>query len=396
MPGYLQRHMVCYIMPAKDLVTFGFCGGEALANPKGLIEGSGKSMRHVKNRTLEEARKRRPPSAPEGGRAARCSLTTVRFGGVPEFDKRDLFVHKPLGSRSHSRGGSLDRADSGTMSGRVCIVTGANSGIGKATAHGLASMGATVVLACRSRERGAAARAEIHAATGNSNLRVMELDLARQASVRAFAKALVETHRDVHVLVNNAGIYTAKRRLTADGIESTFAVDYLSHFLLTKLLLDALKASAPSRIVNVTSEASQMGRMDFDDLNGERRWSGMRAYAQSKLAQVLFTKELARRLAGTQVTANCVHPGGVPTKWSRGGGLMRMGYWLAWPFLLTLAEGADTVVYVASSPDVEEVTGTYLIKRRPATPNPVASDEGTARRPWEVSEALILPRPPGR
>jgi len=281
------------------------------------------------------------------------------------------------------------------MGGRTCIVTGANSGIGKATARGLAAMGATVVLACRNRERGEAARAEIQRATGNPNLRVMDLDLASQASVRAFARAYLESNPEVHVLVNNAGIYTSRRTLTAEGIESTFAVDYLSHFLLTNLLLDAVKASAPSRIVNVTSEANQVGRIDFGDLNGERRWSGLRAYAQSKLAQILFTSELARRLAGTRVTVNCAHPGGVRTNFARGAGLMRMGFYLAWPFLISPTEGADTVVYLASSPDIEGVTGTYFIQRRRATPNTRALDGEAARHLWEISEELTAPRPSG-
>ena len=274
------------------------------------------------------------------------------------------------------------------MSRRVCIVTGANSGIGKETARGLARLGATVVLACRSRERGEAARREIHSETDNPNLSVMELDLASQASVRSFAKAFAAAHPQLHVLVNNAGIYAARRRLTVDGIESTFAVNYLSHFLLTNLLLEALRRSAPSRIVSVSSEANQMGTIEFDDLGRARRWSGLRAYAQSKLAQVLFTFELSPRLRGTGVTANCVHPGGVRTNWARGGGLMRVGYWLAWPFLLSPAAGADTVLYAASSPDVNGVSGEYFIKRKPADPNPIARDPDVARRLWDISESL--------
>ncbi|HEV8594702.1 MAG TPA: SDR family oxidoreductase, partial [Thermoplasmata archaeon] len=246
---------------------------------------------------------------------------------------------------------------------------------------------ATVVLACRSLERGEAARTEIQEETGNPKLAVMELDLASQASVRAFSLAFAARYPKLHVLVNNAGIYTAKRTITRDGVESTFAVNHLSHFLLTNLLLPALAASTPSRVVTVASEANQGGTIHFEDLTLER-WGGMRAYTQSKLANVLFTFELARRLDGTGVTANAVHPGGVRTNWSKGSGAMRFGVMLAWPFLIPPAKGADTVVYLASSPDVEGVTGGYFIRRKPAEPNPIAKDAEVARRLWEVSESL--------
>jgi len=278
------------------------------------------------------------------------------------------------------------------MTGRICIVTGANSGIGKEIVRGLARKGATVVLACRSVERGEAARTEIEADTGNRKLAVMELDLASHESVRAFVAAFAARYPKLHVLVNNAGIVAAKRTMTPDGIESTFAVNHVSHFLLTNLLLPTLRASAPSRVVIVSSEASHGGRIDLDDLNGERRWGGFRAYMNSKLANVLFAFELARRLEGTGVTANALHPGGVRTNLAKGAGLFRVGMLLAWPFMLPASKGADTAVYLASSPDVEEMSGKYFIRRRPAEPNPAANDPELARRLWTVSESSTEPR----
>lgn len=278
-------------------------------------------------------------------------------------------------------------SSSGAMAGRVCVVTGANSGIGKEVVRGLARQDATVVLACRSPERGEAARQEIEADSGNRKLAVMELDLARQPSVRAFVAAFTARYPRLHVLVNNAGVFAAKRVLTVEGLESTFAVNHVSHFLLTNLLLPTLRASAPSRIVNVSSEANQAGTIDFADLT-LARWSGFRAYTQSKLANVLFTVELARRLRGTGVTANAVHPGGVRTNWSKGSGAMRFGMLLAWPFLIPPEKGADTVVYLASSREVEGISGKYFIRRKTAEPNPVANDAALAQRLWEVSESL--------
>lgn len=255
-------------------------------------------------------------------------------------------------------------------------------------------MGATVVLACRSRERGEEALRYIRRRTGNDDVELLTVDLLRQGSVRDFAETLTATFPRVHVLVNNAGIFAGRRRLAEDGIESTFAVNHLSHFLLTNLLLDSLRRSAPSRIVNVSSEASRSGTIDFANLNGERRWSAWRAYAQSKLANVLFTVELARRLDGTGVTANSVHPGGVRTNLGRpGAGWVRVGMWLARPFLLSPAQGADTVLYLASSPEVESIGGKYYIRRRPAEPHPSAHDTSIARRLWEVSESLAGLRP---
>ena len=275
------------------------------------------------------------------------------------------------------------------MKGRVCVVTGANSGIGKETARAIARRGATVVLACRNVEAGNAARDEIAAQTGNPDLEVLRLDLASHASVRGFAAEFAAKHLRLHVLVNNAGIYTATHRITPDGVESTFASNHLGHFLLTSLLLDKLKASAPARIVNVASEASRWGAIHFDDLNLEKRWSGFQAYNQSKLANILFTAEVARRLAGTGVTANAVHPGGVRTNWARrGAGAMGVAVRLFSPFMIPAAKGADTVAWLASSPEVDGASGGYYHKRKRIAPNPVAEDPQVALRLWDVSARL--------
>ncbi len=276
----------------------------------------------------------------------------------------------------------------GSLEGRVCIVTGGNAGIGKAAARAIAGMGATVVLACRRPEAGEAARREIEQATGNRGVSVMALDLASLASVRTFASDFRSTHDRLHLLVNNAGIYTSKRTLTEDGLERTWEVDYLSHFLLTNLLMDALQKGAPSRVINVSSNGHQMGRIDFDDLNRERRWSGIRAYGQAKLAQILFTKEFARRFAGTGVSAFAVHPGAVRTDWSRGGRGMRLGARIAWPFMLTPDQGADTIVWLASLPETDGWSGQYFTKRHTQAPKADAEDPELARLLWEASERL--------
>lgn len=275
-----------------------------------------------------------------------------------------------------------------SLDGRVCIVTGGNKGIGNAAAHALAGMGATVILACRNPDAGEAARQAIERATGNRNVSVMPLDLASLASVRQFAADFTSTHDRLNVLVNNAGIYTSKRTVTDDGFERTWEVDYLSHFLLTILLMDALKRGAPSRIINVSSNGHQMGRIDFDDLNRERRWSGIRAYGQAKLAQILFTKEFARRFAGTGISAFAVHPGGVRTDWSRGGRGMRVGARIAWPFMLTPDQGADTIVWLASLPETDGWSGQYFAKRHTEAPKADAEDPELARLLWEASERL--------
>lgn len=277
------------------------------------------------------------------------------------------------------------------LAGRTVLVTGANAGIGYETTLGLARLGASLVMAVRDPAKGEAARERIVRETGHADIHVERVDLARLADVRRFARDFRARHEKLHVLVNNAGFHTAERVLTPDGFESTFAVNHLAHFLLTRELLPLLKASAPARVVTVGSEAHRFGRMDFDDLMGERFWSGILAYNQAKLANLMFAFELARRLEGTGVTSNAVHPGSVRTGWGRGesSGVFRFAVKLATPFLTTPEKGARTSIHLASAPEVEGVTGKYFVRSKPAKPSRGARDEAAQRRLWEVSEGLV-------
>ena len=277
------------------------------------------------------------------------------------------------------------------MQGKVCVVTGANSGIGKETALGLAQLGATVVLVCRSQERGAAALAEIKQRSGNDSVALLVADLSSQRQVRRVAAAYRQQFDRLDVLVNNAALARRKRSVTEDGVELTLAVNHLAPFLLTNLLLDRLKASAPARVVTVSSAAHKDTEINFADLQGGQRYAtfGFGAYSQSKLANVLFTYELVRRLEGTGVTANCLHPGVVATGIFRDTPLwLRTGLALARPLILGSAQGADTVLYLATAPEVAEVSGRYFEKRKPIQSSPLSYDTEVARRLWEVSEAL--------
>jgi NAD(P)-dependent dehydrogenase (short-subunit alcohol dehydrogenase family) len=272
-----------------------------------------------------------------------------------------------------------------SMRGQVCLVTGASAGIGKASARQLAERGATVVLVARSRERGEAAQAEIVRETGSGSVELLLADLASQGQIRALAADFRRRFERLDVLINNAAVFTRQRTLTEDGIETQFAVNHLAPFLLTNLLLEVLRASAPSRIVTVSSGAHRHARLDWDNLQGERGYSGLRAYGNAKLANLLFTLELARRLAGSGVTANAVHPGVIGTE------LLFSGWSplrLLKPFLRKPADGARTVVYAAISPEVEGVSGEYFIDERSAVPAPQAQDPVAARRLWEISERL--------
>ena len=251
------------------------------------------------------------------------------------------------------------------LSGRVCVVTGANSGIGKETARALARQRATVVMACRDEERGEAARGEIVEDTGNRQVELMVVDLASQASTRGFAAALQDRHAQVHVLVNNAGIWSNRRQEGPDGIERTWATNVLGYFLPTLLLLDAVKRAAPSRIVNVASQLA--GELDLTDVEFRRRtYRGITAYSQSKQADRMFTWALHRRLEGSGVTANAMHPGGVNTPlFRKGGGLAGLaGDAYARLMAKTPEEGADTVVWLASSREVEGKSGRFWVDRR--------------------------------
>jgi NAD(P)-dependent dehydrogenase (short-subunit alcohol dehydrogenase family) len=276
------------------------------------------------------------------------------------------------------------------MRGKICVVTGASSGIGKMTAIGLAQRGATIVAVCRDPARGEAAVAEIKERSGHADVSLALCDLSSQRSIRALAAELKAKLPKIHVLVNNAGLIVGQRELTDDGLERTFALNHLGYFLLTDLLLDVLKASAPARIVSVASEAQQMGRIDFEDLHGERSYSALRAYAQSKLANIVFTYELSRRLEGTGVTATCAHPGAVASRFGEtGSGWFRWLIRIGRPFLLSEERGAETPIWLASAPELEGVTGKYFAKKKELRSSKVSYDPEVARRLWEVSERLI-------
>jgi NAD(P)-dependent dehydrogenase (short-subunit alcohol dehydrogenase family) len=279
----------------------------------------------------------------------------------------------------------------GEMHGKVCIVTGATSGIGKVTAQALAQRGATVIVVGRNQGRGEAKVNEIRANVGNPSVVLMLADLSSQASVRQLAQDFKQQYARLDVLVNNAGAFNMQRTLTVDGLETTFAANHLGPFLLTNLLLDRLKPSAPSRIINVSSVASQRGKIDFDDLQGEKSYSGPRAYSQSKLANILFTVALAKRLQGTGVTVNALHPGPAVTGFGTNNPfLWRIVFRTVYLFIGISAEkGAETQIYLATAPEVANITGQYFDKKKPVEPNPIAKDRAIAERLWVVSEQLV-------
>jgi len=272
---------------------------------------------------------------------------------------------------------------------RIAVVTGATSGIGKVTARELARQGFRVVLVARDAEKAARTASEIAVAAPGAKVETLLCDMTSQKQIRAAAEELKRRHDRIDVLVNNAGGVWVKREVTEDGLERTFAVDHLGYFLLTNLLLRELRRGAPSRVVNVASEAAKLGRIDFDDLQGERRYRGGLAYAQAKLANILFSSELARRVAGSGVTSNALHPGAVASGFALNNtGLVRFGMKLVRPFLIDEEKGARTSIYLASSPEVEGVTGEYFVKNRPKKPPRNGRDPEVARRLWDVSARL--------
>ena len=281
-------------------------------------------------------------------------------------------------------------ADAPLMAGKSVLVTGGTGGLGRATATGLAALGARVGITGRDQVRADAAAAAIRAATGNTAVAAFAADLSSQAEVRRLAAQVAGTYPRLEVLVNNAGGCWAHRHVTADGLERTFALNHLAPFLLTSLLLDRLIASAPARIITISSGIQARGRIDFADLQGEQEYSGQRAYSQSKLANVMFTYELARRLEGTGVTATVLHPGVVRTSFGAEDPVAHFALLIrvAGPFMKTPAQGAAAPVYLASAPQVEGVTGRYFAKGKPRAANPAAYDTAAAARLWQASASL--------
>lgn len=277
---------------------------------------------------------------------------------------------------------------SATLHDTIALVTGATSGIGKATALGLARMGATVVLVARDRAKGEATRAEIMAKSGNGAVDLLLADLSSQASVRQLAADFKAKYSRLHLLINNAGGVFHQRSLTADGLEYTFAFNHIAYFLLTNLLLDLLQASGSARIVNVTSRFGDGATIDLENLQLERGYTGIRAYSQSKLCNMLFTYELARRLQGTDVTVNCVHPGVVRTNFGQSTPVFRIMGVLFRPFMARPESAAERLLYLAASPAVAGISGKYFADKQAVRSPRQTYDETVARRLWEISAKL--------
>ena len=270
------------------------------------------------------------------------------------------------------------------MEGKICIITGANSGIGKATAIGLAKMNATLVMLCRDKERGESAQKEIIGLTGNNNVDLFLCDLSSLKEIRHFALEFKSKYQNLHVLINNAGVMLSKKDISVDGFEMNFAVNHLAPFLLTNLLLDILKKSAPSRIINVGSAAHRMGKINFEDLQRENKKGRlMGVYGTSKLAMTLVSYELSRKLEGSNVTVNVVHPGLIDTNLGRDRSSTSKGF--ASKFFKSPEIGAETSIFLASSPEVEGITGKYFTKKKEKKSSKKTYNEEHAKRLWEIS-----------
>ncbi len=276
------------------------------------------------------------------------------------------------------------------MQDKICLITGANAGIGQQTALELAQMGATVVIVARDPQRGEAARAAIAATTGNPRVELLQADFASPPSIQAMATSFAARYDRLDVLVNNAGVYLTGRETTADGLERTFAVNHLGYFMTTLLLWPSLLAAPSARVINLSSDAHRQAKLNLDDLQNERKYAGFRAYAQSKLANVLFTYELDRRRGNAPVTVNAVHPGFVASNFGRNNrGVIGLVMTRLVPlFAKSVVEGAATSVYLASSPEVAGVSGRYFVDCRPVKSAPQSYDRTAAERLWAVSEEL--------
>ncbi|HEY2516844.1 MAG TPA: SDR family oxidoreductase [Polyangiaceae bacterium] len=274
------------------------------------------------------------------------------------------------------------------LSGKTILITGANQGIGKASALALGKMGAKLVLVCRSADKGREAVADLERG-GVKGIELIVADMGKQADVRRAAAEFKAKHDRLDVLLNNAGVLCTSRRETVDGLEETFAINHMGYFLFTNLLLDVLKKSAPARIVNVASHAHKGAKVAWDDPQLKQGWSAIKAYGQSKLCNILFTRELSRRLEGTGVTANSLHPGVIGSGFGHtDGGFFAVLVSIAKPFMLTPEKGARTQVWLASSPEVQGITGKYFDKCKESTPSPEALDADAPARLWALSEKL--------
>jgi NAD(P)-dependent dehydrogenase (short-subunit alcohol dehydrogenase family) len=280
------------------------------------------------------------------------------------------------------------------MTGKTVVITGANSGIGFETAVALARAGATTVITARNLDKGTAALARIRDRSASDKVSLVVFDLASLASTAEGAARILDSCGRIDVLINNAGVALSERGQSADGFEATFAINHLGPFFLTQKLMDRLKASAPARVINVSSMAYRsVAGLDFDDLQTYGNYSVVTAYGRSKLANIYFTTELARRLSGTGVTVNCLHPGLVATGFARHGdvkGLLAIGMVLVRPFLLSARRGAHTSVYLASSPGVADITGQYFVRRTARPLTSVALDPAAAARLWQASQELVV------
>lgn len=276
-----------------------------------------------------------------------------------------------------------------SMQDKVVVVTGATSGIGEVAADRLAQKGARIVFIARDRERGEATRKHLRAIAGHTDHTVHYADLTKLAEQKRVAKEIADSEPQIDVLVNNAGAMFTTRQVTEDGLEKTFALNHMSYFIITNMLLDRLKATPHSRIVSTASDAHKGAKLNFDDLQSEHSYSGFGVYGKSKLCNILFTRELARRLAGTGITANCLHPGFVATRFGQNNrGLMGGVIKIAQNFALTPEQGAETIIWLADSDEVEGKTGGYYDKKALATPSRAAQSDADAKRLWDVSAKI--------
>jgi len=279
------------------------------------------------------------------------------------------------------------------MHGKTVVITGGTNGIGLVTARELARMGAQVVIVSRNEDKCAKTVEQIRKDTGNTNVEFIAEDLSVMANIRQAAYEFKKRHTRLDILINNAGAIFFKRQVSADGFEMTFALNHLSYFLFTHLLLETLKTSAPSRIITVASHAHEGARLNFDDLLSEKKYNGYGAYGSSKLANIMFTYELAEKLAGTRVTANALHPGFVATGFARNnGGIINFGMGLTHLFARTPKKGAETSIYLASSPEVESVSGKYFTDCKAVESDPVSYDKAAQEKLWEASLEMIVSR----